>query len=317
MPDQRTTEDLQYEENWLHYKAKCQKFKKLLLDNSIIIIAITALVLNGVFIALYNQNNLRLYDLFNKMETTATTTSTPSKEDDSSASNSSDCNAVGISLLGDISTHPTDSITTETISENIYFSIKNAEKDKNIKAIVIEIDSRGGSPVGSEEIKNALENSSKPVVAYIREIGTSGAYLAATGADVIFASQISQVGGIAVNASYLDEAKKNQQDGYTFNDLSTGKFKNIKSEDKPLTSEEKDILMKQLYATHDFFVESVAKNRKLDINKVRQLADGRSYGGSEAMSLGLIDKIGGLDDVEEYLKTKILNGEKATICWQR
>ena len=75
-------------------------------------------------------------------ELLTTATSTPSEEDSSSTSNSGDCNAVGISLLGDISTHPTDSITTETISENIYFSVKNAENDKNIRAIIIEIDSR-------------------------------------------------------------------------------------------------------------------------------------------------------------------------------
>lgn len=231
------------------------------------------------------------------------------------------CNIQGIELHGDIVTYisPADLdeegniIVDQTASENISYAIEQAEKDDKIKAILLEIDSYGGSPVAAEEIANALKQAKKPTVALIREGGVSGAYLSATGADIIFASKNSDVGGIGVTMSYLDSSKKNQEQGLTYNRLSSGKFKDTGDPDKELSAEEIKLLMRDVNIVYQNFVKAVAENRGLDIEKVRKLADGSTMMGEMALRNGLIDQIGGVFEVKEYLKEKI--GEDAEVCW--
>lgn len=230
------------------------------------------------------------------------------------------CNVSDIKLQGGLFTYIPNTYKDENgiaiedliSAEDIVGAIENAEKDDGIKAIIIEIDSFGGDPVAAEEVANALKRAKKPTVALIREDANSSAYYAATGADIIFASANSDVGSIGVTISYLDNAKKNKKDGLTFNQLSVGKFKDMFNSDKPLTDEERKLIERDLKILHENFIKAVAENRKIDVEKVRQLADGSSMPGQMALENNLIDKIGGRYEVEEYLKEKI--GEEAEIC---
>ncbi len=230
------------------------------------------------------------------------------------------CNVSNIKLQGDLITYISnegkneydDLLWDEIASEDIVRAIEKAEKDDHIKAIILEIDSFGGYPVASEEVANALKRAKKPTIALIREYGTSGAYYAATGADMIFASQNSDVGSIGVTMSYLDHAEENKKDGLTYNQLSVGKFKDAGNSDKPLTPEEKELFMRDINILHENFIKAVADNRNLDIEKVRQLADGSTILGLMALENNLIDKIGGRYEVEEYLKEKL--GGDIEIC---
>ncbi|MFH1890323.1 MAG: signal peptide peptidase SppA [Candidatus Kuenenbacteria bacterium] len=231
------------------------------------------------------------------------------------------CNISGISLHGDLWTYisPADYDTDgnllydESSSEDIVYYIEEAEKDDNIKAIVLEIDSYGGSPVADEEVANALKMATKPTVALIRGAGLSAAYYAATGADIIFASQDSDVGSIGVTYSYLDYVKQNQNEGLTFNQISSGKYKDLMNPDKSLTGEERALLMRDVEIMNENFIRVVAENRNLDIEEVRKLADGSSMLGTMALENGLIDRIGGQSEVEDYLRDLI--GEDVEICW--
>jgi len=231
------------------------------------------------------------------------------------------CNVSGIELHGNLLTYisPTNLdkdgnvLEDQTASENIVYFINEAEKDENIKAIILEIDSYGGSPVAAEEISNTLKNAKKPTVALIRDGGVSAAYLAATGADKIFASKNSDVGSIAVTMSYLDNVRQNQKEGLTFNQLSSGKFKDTGDPNKTLSAEEIKLLMRDVNIIHQNFIKTVAENRNLDIKKVEGLADGSTMLGEMALKNGLIDQIGGVFEVKEYLKEKI--GEEVEICW--
>ncbi len=230
------------------------------------------------------------------------------------------CNVSNIKLQGNLYSYISQSekdengitIIDAVSSEDIVSAIENADNDENIKAIVMEIDSFGGGPVAGEEVAGALRKAKKPTVALIREYGLSAAYYAATGADMIFASANSYVGSIGVTISYLDNAKKNETDGITFNQLSAGKFKDMFNSDKPLTDEERKLIERDLKILHENFIKAVAENRKMDIEKVRELADGSSMPGQMALENNLIDQIGGMDEVKEYLKEKI--GEEAEIC---
>ena len=238
-------------------------------------------------------------------------------EDDSSYAA---CNVSGITLWGDLvgrQTGSTDedgnSEVDQTTSDSILFYIDEAEGDQAIKAILIEIDSYGGYPVAAEEVMNALKRAEKPTVALIREYGDSAAYWAATGADKIFASENSEVGSIGVTMSYIDYSKQNTVEGITYNQISSGKFKDAGNWEKTLTAEEKALFQRDVNILHDNFVRSVAENRNLDIEKARLLADGSTMLGAMAKEKGLIDEIGGIYEVEEYLKGLI--GEEPEICW--
>lgn len=238
--------------------------------------------------------------------------------DEESALSYEGCNVAGVVMQGTVQTYGFWDPETETgddiaPSEEIIYSIDLAEEEGDVKAILIEIDSYGGYAVAGQEIEDALKRAEKPTVVHIRGAGLSAAYWAATGGDIIFASELSDVGSIGVTQSYIDESKFNEKEGYTYNQLSTGKFKDILDPEKPLTVEERQLLERDLQITHEAFVKAVSENRGLDINKVKQLADGSSMLGKMALESGLIDRIGGFYEVDKYLEELI--GEKPEICW--
>jgi signal peptide peptidase SppA len=230
------------------------------------------------------------------------------------------CNLEMLELTGELLSYipPSDIsdegglLYDETSSSRLVSQIRRAEADGKIKAILLEIDSCGGSPIAAEEIAKALKKWNKPAAAYIRQCGSSAAYYAATGADIIFASKHSDVGGIGVTLSYLDNVKKNEKEGYTFNQLSSGKFKDTGNPDRPLTEEDKALFNRDIRIMNDNFIKDVAINRKLDINKVKALADGSTMLGEMAMKNGLIDRIGGREEALVYLKEK--TGEELKVC---
>jgi len=311
-------------ESNLRVRQDWHNFKKIIFnrDYLIVFIAVSTLIIDLVILNSFVPN------FKNKPETKNNDSKINivdnNKELDKSASSTDDnCNVLGINLHGDLITYipKSDYSDTgnlkvdETASESIYFAVKSAEKNEKIKAIILEVDSTGGDPVAAEEIERVLKSSSKPVVAYIRRNGDSAAYWSATAAKRIFASPSSAVGSIGVTSSYMDNVKANQKNGYTFNDLATGKFKNTMNSNKPLTAEEKALIMKDLNETYDLFIKTVAENRKLDVNKVKAVANGWAYTGTEALSMGLIDELGGLDEVNAYLKNNVLNGAETNVCW--
>jgi protease-4 len=218
--------------------------------------------------------------------------------------------------------NPADNKTSEedgivfpgyTASEDIVLMIREADATSEIKVIVLVVDCTGGMTVAAEEVMDALKRTSKPTVALIRGHGVSAGYYAATGADIIFAHKNSNVGSIGVTASYLDKHKKNQKEGLSYNHLAQGKYKDMADVNKELTEDEEAIIMRDLKTLHDDFIVTVAANRNLDINKVRELADGSSMLGEAARHYGLVDKIGGVYEAEEFLTKKL--SEKIEIIW--
>lgn len=230
------------------------------------------------------------------------------------------CNTIGIDLRGGIYTYTTETEETEdeeysepmVSSEDVVTDIRMANEDPDIEAILITVDSGGGYPVAGEEIAEAVRASEKPVVAVIRSIGASAAYWAVSPADRIFASRNSDVGSIGVTMSYLDNVEKNEKEGYSYVELSSGKFKDSGTPDKKLTPEEKALFERDIEILHENLISDIAENRNLDIEKVRELADGSTMLGGAAKEKGLIDEIGTYMDAERYIETLI--GKKAEVC---
>lgn len=219
------------------------------------------------------------------------------------------CNVAKIDLHGfvDVDYYYKD----ETSSSEIVQEIERTSRSEYIKAIILDVDSSGGVVVAGKEISNALSHTGKPTIALIRNVGLSVAYWSAVGADVIFASLNSGVGDIGITDLYIDDTKQNQYIGRD-NQFLLAVGKDILNPEKFLTDEEKKIMERDMTIMHNNFVETVAEKRNLEIEKVRALADGSVMLGQMALENGLIDKIGDLYAVRQYLAEII--GEEVVIC---
>ena len=227
------------------------------------------------------------------------------------------CTVAGVQFHGDLYTYydpelqSTDDIAS---SEDISYYLSLAEDTPNIEVILLEIDSYGGTPVASQELADTLQTYvTKPVVVQIRQSGLSGAYWVASAGDYIFASALSDIGSIGVTMSYLDESKLNEKDGYTYNQISSGKFKDSGDPQKVLTAEEKAIFQRDVDITHAAFVTAVAVNRGMDSEAVRSLADCSSMMGEMALENGLIDEVGGYYEILDYIEGAY--GVDPMVCW--
>jgi len=180
-------------------------------------------------------------------------------------------------------------------------SLKKAKEDNTIKAVVLEINSPGGTVIASRELANAVKNLDKPTVAVIREVGASGAYWVASSADVIIADELSITGSIGVISSYVQFSKIMEEYGITYERLTAGSYKDLGSPYKELTQNERNILQSKLNIIQGVFINEVKENRQItDLNRV---STGEFFLGVEAKELGLIDKFGDRDTAIEEAKT--------------
>ncbi|MEA3514035.1 MAG: signal peptide peptidase SppA [Nanoarchaeota archaeon] len=198
-------------------------------------------------------------------------------------------------------------------STEIVKMIEKADKDTAIKGIIFEIDSPGGMVVPTDEIALAIKRSNKTTAAWIRSAGASGAYWIAASTDRIFVHRMSATGSIGVIGSYLQFSGLLEKYNVTYERLVSGKYKDMGSPYKDMTSDEREIFQNLIDKMRHFFIEEIAENRNLSYDYVENLATGQIYLGYEAKELGLIDEIGGKEEVKEYLK-KELNLTKIDIA---
>ncbi len=204
-----------------------------------------------------------------------------------------------------------------TSSEVITEFIKKANEDSQIKAIILEINSPGGEVVASEEIAKAVKDSKKPVVAWIREVGASGAYWVASASDVIVADRLSITGSIGVLASYLEFSGLFEKYGITYQQLTAGELKDVGTPFKKLEDSQRQILQTKLDLIQNVFVSEIAQNRKLPEQKVKELATGIFYLGIEAKENGLIDIIGSKQEAIDHAKKLSGIKEADLVSFQR
>lgn len=190
-------------------------------------------------------------------------------------------------------------------SPTIVKFIEEADKNPQIKAMIFEINSPGGSPVATEEIANAIERTNKTTVAWIREIGTSAGYWVASSCDKIVASRMSMTGSIGAIVSYLEFSGLLQDYNVTYQRLIAGKYKDIGTPFKPLNVDERKLLQDYLDKMHSYFISAVANNRGLPEEKVRKIATGMFYLGEEAKEMGLVDVLGGKEEAKEIIEKEL------------
>ncbi len=175
--------------------------------------------------------------------------------------------------------------------------LQSADEDPGIDAVVLRVNSPGGSPAASWEIYQAVSQMQKPVVVSVADVAASGAYYFASPADVIMAAPTSEVGSIGVILMAQDLEGLLEKVGIRYTVLTRGEHKDIGSPARAMTDEEKRILQEQVDMIYERFIADVADGRAgLDADQVRELATGLTYPGEEALRLGLIDELGSYTD---------------------
>ena len=191
----------------------------------------------------------------------------------------------------------------ETIGSDRFAELfRELREDESVKAVVLRVNSPGGSATASEVILREilLTKKEKPVVVSMGNVAASGGYWIAAGANHIFAEENSITGSIGVFGllSNIQDIANNH--GVTWDVVKTGKFADIGSNVRPKTDAELAIYQKSVNKTYELFLRKVSRYRNLPQEKVKEIARGRVWSGKEAVKIGLVDQIGGLEKAIAY-----------------
>ena len=175
-----------------------------------------------------------------------------------------------------------------------------ARRDKNIKAIVLRVNSPGGSALASDVIWRETQlarSEGKPVIVSMGDLAASGGYYISSGADSIFAQPNTITGSIGVFGIIPDfSAFLKNKLGVTFDAVKTSTHADIGSISRPLTPAEKQIIQEEVDTVYHTFKSRVSEGRKKDPAYIDSIAQGRVWTGERALQIGLVDRLGGLED---------------------
>jgi protease-4 len=187
-------------------------------------------------------------------------------------------------------------------SSTMVKAIRQARDDDTVKAIVLRIDSPGGSALASDLIWHELETVKKPVIASMGDVAASGGYYIAMGADKIVAEPGTLTGSIGVVGGKFALEKLYEKLGMTTTVLKRGKNSGVMSLTTPFSESEQTAMKKLLADIYEQFTSKAAQGRKMDLEKLQSLAKGRVYTGAQAKEVGLIDELGTLEDAVAMAK---------------
>lgn len=183
-------------------------------------------------------------------------------------------------------------------SDDVCKLLRKIREDEDVKALVLRVNSPGGSSVASDLIARevSLIKKTKPVIASFSNVAASGGYYISCLADSIFADRNSITGSIGVFALIPNTAQLyNKTLGLRYESVSTGTNAELWRPDKPLNGSQQRIMQQMIDGVYEDFTSIVAKGRGMSISRVKEIAEGRVYSGVQAKEIGLIDGFGGLE----------------------
>lgn len=185
----------------------------------------------------------------------------------------------------------------ETVSQ-----IKQFREDKSIRAIVLRIDSPGGTVGSAQEIYREIikTKTKKKIVASMGTLAASGGYYVAAGADKIMANPGTITGSIGVILGYTNFEKLLEKIGLVPVVVKSGQYKDLGSPTRPMSPEEEQLLQEVSDGIHRQFINDVADGRGLAVDKVSKIADGRIFTGETALQMGLVDRLGNMEDAVQW-----------------
>lgn len=200
--------------------------------------------------------------------------------------------------------------------------LESAAKDRRVKAVVLRINSPGGSVTASDsmyqEILAFKAKTHKPVVAYFQDVAASGAYYLACAADEIIAQRTTVTGSIGVIMQMVDFTETMTKLGIAADAIKSGPFKDAGSPLRPMKADERVLFQGLVDGFYQQFVDVVARGRpKLTLSDVTKLADGRVYNAQQALESGLIDRVGTLTEAIEIAKQRAGITSAHTVIYHR
>lgn len=186
-------------------------------------------------------------------------------------------------------------------SKKVLKNLKDAEEDSDIKAVVLRLNSPGGSVAPSQEIYEAVKRFKKPLVASMESVAASGAYYIAAGTKKVYANPGTLTGSIGVIMEFINLRKLYDWAKVERYSVKTGRFKDSGAEYRALEPEEKAYFQALVMDTLGQFKAAVAEGRKMTADEVTAVADGRVFTGAQAKKLKLIDELGTFEDALAYV----------------
>ena len=190
-----------------------------------------------------------------------------------------------------------------TSSEDIVRQLKKYQKNKNVKSIVVRVNSPGGSVAPSQEIYKMIKNihnSGKPIVVSMADLAASGGYYISIGATKIFANPGTLTGSIGVIAQFPDYMGLMEKVGLNMTTYKSGNLKDAGSPYRKSSEADQKYFQALVDNAYSQFVNAVAFERKMEMGEVKEFADGRVFTGMQAYDFGLVDTLGGLEDAINY-----------------
>lgn len=184
-------------------------------------------------------------------------------------------------------------------SREILRELERYGSDPYVKAIVLRIESPGGGVAASQEIYNAilkLKEKNKKIVTSMGAVAASGGYYIACASDRIVANPGTITGSIGVIAQFINIEELLNKLGMKGYVIKSGRYKDIGSPFREMTEDERSLVQDVINDIHSQFVNAVSESRKIDYEKVAEIADGRYFSGRKAKEIGLVDELGDLND---------------------
>ncbi|MGK9120559.1 signal peptide peptidase SppA [Olivibacter jilunii] len=184
-------------------------------------------------------------------------------------------------------------------SERISRAIRTVREDDKVKAVVLRINSPGGSSLASDVIWKEVELTKKvkPIIVSMGDVAASGGYYIACAADSIFAQPNTITGSIGVFGIIPNlQNFFNNKLGITFDEVKTGKYADLMSVNRPLTADERDLIQQEVNKTYDTFTKKVANGRKISQSQVDSIGQGRVWTGAQAAKIGLVDRLASFNE---------------------
>ena len=228
-----------------------------------------------------------------------------------------------IDVSGMISSQEKDGIVpAPSLVARIKEQLTKAEQDDEVKAVVLRINTPGGTVTASDIIYHELKSFKAarkiPIVASIMDMGTSGGYYIAAAADAVLAHPSSVTGSIGVIMLTVNARGLLEKVGVEATAVTSGPRKDMGSPFRVMTSEERAIFQGLIDSFYQRFLSIVQEGRpQLQMERIKQLADGRIYTGDQAKAEGLVDDIGYLDDAVELAKKKAQITEARVVTYRR
>ncbi len=184
--------------------------------------------------------------------------------------------------------------------EGLADALRQAADDASVAAVVLEVNSPGGGVTASDEMHQSIldfkKNTGKPVVVSMEDTAASGGYYVSTAADRIVANETTLTGSLGVIFELNNFAEAAHKYGIKQVVIKSGKYKDMGNAFREMKPEEREILQSVVDESYSRFVEVISAGRHIPKDRVREIADGRVYSGSQAKELGLVDSFGGLDE---------------------